>query len=227
MRFICLNSGLLSFILRMVTRISKESLCRKGKAREPKTKIRLLGADPDQKGRCKEHSWMGAGWGWGSQPARSTWGLWVCSQSLGHSLTVRGVRMSAKKRTAPHPGLGLGGAEGSVCCPAERRRGAGRVEEHSPAQQRPGRSGTPAAKDRSARKNKTPAVVETSQNVLTLSKVHERNARIAESEMLLGFIWFSGVSNFSFLSFTAIRQSALGSCLGWTQSRPIFWLPCL
>lgn len=110
-RFVCLNTGLLSFMLRMVTRISKESLWRNSKARESKTKIRLLGADPELQSDqrwCKEHSWMGAGWGWGLQPAHSVWGLWVCShicRALGAlSSTVRGVCMSAKKRTS-HPGL--------------------------------------------------------------------------------------------------------------------------
>ena len=112
-RFVCLNTGMLSFMLRMVTRISKESLCRKSKARESKTKIRLLGADPDlqsdQRGWCKEHSWMGRAF---AASPQCVCGLWVCSHSLpicraldALSLTERGVCMSIKKRTSPHPGL--------------------------------------------------------------------------------------------------------------------------
>lgn len=80
------------------------------------------------------------------------------------------------------------------------------MEKHSPAQQCSDKSGTPAARCHSVCKNKNPSIVETSQNVLTLSKVNEINTLIAESEMLLGFISFSGICNFSFLSFTDIHQ---------------------
>lgn len=45
-RFVCLNTGVLSFRLIMVTIISKMSFCRNGKMRESNTKIRLLGVDP-------------------------------------------------------------------------------------------------------------------------------------------------------------------------------------
>lgn len=64
MRFVWANTGLLSFTLRMVTIICRESLCRKGEERESKTRIRLLGVAPalqrDQRGWCElEGGWMG------------------------------------------------------------------------------------------------------------------------------------------------------------------------
>lgn len=58
----------------------------------------------------------------------------------------------------------------------------------------------------SCMKNK-PTHCRNSPGVQTLAKTNEPNSYCADSEMLQGFIIFSGVSNFSFLSLM------LGSCL--------------
>lgn len=103
MRFVCLNTGLLSFTLTMVTIISKESLCRKGEVRESKIKIRPLGGDPDLQ-REQRGWWM---WLWSAASPQCGWVGFVPTRSLpipraSGTLTVRAACMSAKKRTSLH-----------------------------------------------------------------------------------------------------------------------------
>lgn len=53
-RLVCLNTGVLSFRLIMLTIISKVSVCRNGKIRESNTKVTLLGADPSLQSNGEE-----------------------------------------------------------------------------------------------------------------------------------------------------------------------------
>lgn len=81
-RFVCLNTGVLSFRLIMVTIISKMSFCRNGKMRESNTKIRLLGVDPSLQSDGEEglRSTAGGCWtGLGFADSPQGVGFVVCS----------------------------------------------------------------------------------------------------------------------------------------------------
>lgn len=217
-RFVCLNTGLLSFTLTMVTIISKESLCRKGEATESKIKVRPLGGDPDLQRGWWMWLWFAASpqCGWvGFVPTRSPfpepralcrWGERECPQRKGHPFTSQSGHQESRGKYA----LPFGPRDRAEC-----------LQERSPAQQRSDKSGTPAARCPPVCENKKPAIVEASHNVLTLSKIYETNTCIAESETLLGFILFWGISKLSFLH---SHPSALESCFWWSQSTLIFQL---